>query len=87
VSKERRWSVSQVIQGTASLIFKKAIINLAAKFGPASILLPMHDAVLMQFPDGEGAQGMVTEARDVMVSAFSLYCPGLSPRVTTGSFG
>lgn len=87
VAKERRWAVSQVIQGTASLIFKKAIIDLAARFGSTSMLLPMHDAVLMQFPAGEEGPKMVAEAQQMMVSAFLLHCPGLSPRVTIGAFG
>lgn len=45
--RERRTSVSQVVQGTASLIFKKALIQLSAD-PQLSLKLPMHDAALVE---------------------------------------
>lgn len=45
--KEKRSCVSQVIQGTASLIFKRSLIALSRIEG-LDILIPMHDAVLYQ---------------------------------------
>jgi len=45
--KEKRSAVSQVVQGTASLIFKKALIRLSSVDG-VSLKVPMHDAVLFQ---------------------------------------
>ncbi|MGO9943698.1 MAG: DNA polymerase [Rhodoblastus sp.] len=47
-AKERRSIVSQVVQGTASLIFKKTI-NATAKLNDVTILLPMHDALLFEY--------------------------------------
>ncbi|WP_439671003.1 DNA-directed DNA polymerase family A palm domain-containing protein [Cupriavidus necator] len=49
--KERRSSVSQVVQGTASLIFKKALLRLKEE-REVTVKLPMHDAVLVQHPPG-----------------------------------
>ncbi|WP_192564760.1 DNA polymerase [Pseudomonas gozinkensis] len=45
--QEKRSAVSQVVQGTASLIFKKALLRLRedSRF---EIKVPMHDAVLFQ---------------------------------------
>ncbi len=48
-SSEKRSCVSQVIQGTGSLIFKKAIINISQNKN-IKIILPMHDALLVQHP-------------------------------------
>jgi DNA polymerase I len=45
--KESRSAVSQVVQGTASLIFKKLLLELSAIQG-FKLIMPMHDAVLFQ---------------------------------------
>ena len=45
--QEKRSAVSQVVQGTASLIFKKTLLNLRNEPG-IEIKVPMHDAVLFQ---------------------------------------
>ena len=45
--KEKRSAVSQVVQGTASLIFKKALLKLSNLKG-VELKIPMHDAVLFQ---------------------------------------
>lgn len=46
--KEKRSAVNHVIQGTATFIFKKALLELSNLSG-AQILIPMHDAVLFQY--------------------------------------
>ncbi len=55
--EEKRSVVSQVIQGTASLIFKKTLLNL--KCDPDfEILIPMHDAVFFQYPEGKSVDSI-----------------------------
>jgi len=49
-NKERRSCVSQVIQGTGSLIFKKSLIAMHKEHGIAP-LIPMHDAILFEASD------------------------------------
>lgn len=49
--KEKRSAVSQVVQGTASLIFKKALLELSV-IKDVELKIPMHDAVLFQHPEG-----------------------------------
>lgn len=49
--KECRSSVSQVVQGTAALIFKKAILKVAS-LPDVKIKVPMHDALLVQHSPG-----------------------------------
>lgn len=46
-AKEQRSAVSQVIQGTASLIFKKALLKVG-DLEDVNIVLPMHDALLFE---------------------------------------
>lgn len=48
--KEKRSAVSQVVQGTASLIFKKALLKLR-DLKCVDLKIPMHDAVLFQHPE------------------------------------
>jgi len=45
--KEKRSAVSQVVQGTASLIFKKALLKMSSLTN-IELKIPMHDAVLFQ---------------------------------------
>lgn len=85
--KERRWAVSQMIQGTASLVFKEALIGLAKRFGRDSILLPMHDAVLMQLPVSPGNnESEKIEAVGIMKEAFTKWCGAAQPKVVIQSF-
>jgi DNA polymerase I len=49
-AKEQQWALSQRIQGTASLIFKDALIQISNLIGSENIFLPMHDAILIQCP-------------------------------------
>lgn len=83
--KEKRWAISQVIQGNASLIFKTALLKIEAEFGSDSMLLPMHDAILMQLPDDqlEAAKERISL---LMRLAFQDFCPGVEVRVTVGDF-
>ena len=45
--KEKRTSVNHVIQGSATYIFKRALLELS-KVNDVRILIPMHDAVMFQ---------------------------------------
>ena len=47
--KEKRTCVSQVVQGTASLIFKKSLLAMREE-NQVRVLVPMHDAVLFEHP-------------------------------------
>lgn len=48
--KEKRKSVNHVIQGTATYIFKSALLELSMSDG-VEVLMPMHDAILFQHND------------------------------------
>lgn len=76
---ERRWSLSQRIQGTASLILKRAMLKVAQR-NCADLLLPMHDAALYQVTTG-AAEHARHEIEHAFVEAFAEECPTLKPRV------
>jgi len=53
---EKRWVISQRIQGTASVILKKVMIGIQQSLSDVDILLPMHDALLVQVPTNKEQQ-------------------------------
>jgi DNA polymerase I-like protein with 3'-5' exonuclease and polymerase domains len=83
-SSERRWSMSQRIQGTASLILKRAMLGVD-RAGIAELLLPMHDAALYQVDAATVAEAKAGIERE-FVSAFVQECPHLKPRVKFQAF-
>jgi len=84
-AREKRWSVSQVVQGTGALILKRVIQELARQIPEAQVLLPMHDALLVEVPSAHAVEitrGIVTTFIDTFVRT----CPGTKPRVTIEPF-
>jgi len=76
---ERRWSLSQRIQGTASLILKRAMLRVE-RLGIAALLLPMHDAALYQVDEATVVDAKARIERE-FVAAFIEECPHLNPAV------
>lgn len=68
--KEMRSCVSQVVQGTGSLIFKKALIKLS-KIPRVQILIPMHDAALVQHPPQLNKQTLIDAFESAMSETLS----------------
>ncbi|MEQ9246298.1 MAG: DNA polymerase [Kiloniellaceae bacterium] len=65
--KEQRSAVSQVVQGTASLIFKKALLEVG-KLEDVTIVLPMHDALLFEHRQAETPAKVVSAFESVMTT-------------------
>ncbi len=63
--KEQRSAVSQVVQGTASLIFKRALLAVAA-MDDVRVILPMHDALLFEHTLTETPAGVVDAFERIM---------------------
>lgn len=83
--REQQWALSQKVQGTASLIFKEAVQSIALEAGSGCILLPMHDALLLQSTPS-AATGLKERATSLMEDAFVRRCPGVRPRVISEPF-
>lgn len=68
--KEKRTSVNHVIQGTATYIFKKALLELSELEG-VQILIPMHDAVLFQHSNQVEPNSAIKVFQNVMTAELS----------------
>lgn len=77
---DRRWAVSQRVQGTAALIFKEAVLQIANFVGQECVMLPMHDAVLMSLSP-ESFDEDVKRIQDIMLSSLEKRCPQVHGRV------
>ena len=78
--EEKRWAVSQSVQGTASLIFKESLIGISDNLGDDVFILPMHDAVLLQLSK-ENFDAELDVARSSMLEALRRRCPEIEGRV------
>lgn len=65
--KEQRSTVSQVVQGTASLIFKRALLEVG-RLDDVTIVLPMHDALLFEHRQAETPTKVVATFESVMTA-------------------
>ena len=82
---EKRWVISQHIQGTASLILKSVILEINRQFTDVEILLPVHDALLLQVPQDK--KDMIKgEIETVFIRKFVERCPSIRPRVAFSDF-
>lgn len=66
-ARERRSAVSQVVQGTASLIFKKALLEVG-RVEDVTIVLPMHDALLFEHRKSETPAKVIAAFESVMTT-------------------
>lgn len=81
-AKKRRSAVSQVVQGTASLIFKEALISVA-DIQDVNIILPMHDALLFEHSSDKTPQEVVRRFEEVMTRRLNSRVLG---KASTGDF-
>ncbi|MBI2471732.1 MAG: hypothetical protein HYV59_10905 [Planctomycetes bacterium] len=82
---EKRWAVSQRIQGTASLILKKAILDVNRELGDVQFLIPMHDAVLYQLPKGLFPK-YKKKIETIFKENFASICSTIVPRISFENF-
>ena len=70
------------VQGAAAVIFRKAVVDLHRHFRGTGthLVLPVHDAVLIECDQGDIDQ-VAVETALIMQSAVRAYFPGLKPRV------
>jgi DNA polymerase-1 len=80
--KEQRSAVSQVVQGTASLIFKKALLEVG-KLDDVTIILPMHDAVLFEHRSADTPGKVVAAFEEAMTNTLE---GKVSGKASVGAF-
>lgn len=85
-SKEKRWVISQVVQGTGALILKRVILAINKLIPEAQILLPMHDALLFEVQESK-----FQETTDLIMTQFKNsfieICPGIPPKTKIEAWG
>jgi DNA polymerase I-like protein with 3'-5' exonuclease and polymerase domains len=79
------WALSQRIQGTASLILKRAIIAVLQKDPEIQFLIPMHDAALFEVKSSEEENSKAT-IRECFEEALIEVCPDIVPKVVFKNF-
>jgi DNA polymerase I-like protein with 3'-5' exonuclease and polymerase domains len=85
-AKEKRWIPNQVVQGTASLIFKRSLIALHTELkGRVAFLIPMHDAILLEVSDEDNEEAR-SVVKEVFCREFVHVCPGIQPGVSFEDF-
>lgn len=81
--EDRYWILNHYIQGTSSLIFKQALINVkSAYFDKVELVLPVHDAALFKVHKEIDTEQLVTQFKD----AFTKWIPESKPVVKKKDF-
>ena len=83
--KEQRWIPNQIIQGTASYIFKKSLLEFNKHAPHINIAIPMHDAILLEVPfyEEESIKKMVEE---IFCTQFRTICPDINANISFEEF-
>jgi len=86
-NKEKRWIPNQIIQGTASYIFKISLLELYKNISDIGVnfLIPMHDAILLEIPDDE-IDNVKKTVTDIFSNCFLNVCPNIIPRISFDDF-
>ena len=82
---EKRWVVNQIIQGTASYIFKKSLLKLSKLSNKMNFLIPMHDAILLELPGNEFDK-LKNDSEEIFLETFKEICPSIIPKVKFQDF-
>ncbi|MGJ8657661.1 MAG: DNA polymerase [Akkermansiaceae bacterium] len=85
ISSRLRGAQSQRIQGSASLILKKIIIKINNELPEIDILLPMHDALLLQVPKDD-LVSIKKQVDDIFCECYREVCPFIQPKVKFDDF-
>jgi DNA polymerase I-like protein with 3'-5' exonuclease and polymerase domains len=83
--EECTWGLSHVIQSTASLIFKRALIRVKVEVKYAEFLIPMHDAALYQISEF-AYDNCKEKIIEIFKNEFKKECPEIIPRVNCDDF-
>lgn len=81
--EDRHWILNHYIQGTSSLIFKQALLNVNNTFfNRVELVLPVHDAALFKVYKEVETDRIIEEFR----KAFVKWIPGSKPVIREKNF-
>lgn len=80
------WALSHIIQATASLIYKRAVVRVSVELGRAKFLIPMHDGTVYQIFD-LWYDELKPKIEKIYLEEFARECPKVKGKVNvTDSF-
>jgi DNA polymerase I-like protein with 3'-5' exonuclease and polymerase domains len=82
IDEESTWALSHMIQATASLIYKEAIIRTNKEVYSAKLIVPLHDGTLYQIDDYIYDKHKKA-IENIYIEEFKKHCPLITPRVTS----
>lgn len=85
LNEENTWSLSHIIQSTASLIYKNALIRVYKEMKEIEFLIPMHDATLYQINEIQ-FDDYKTKIERIYIEEFKKICPQIEPRINSKEF-
>lgn len=80
-----RWAPNHIVQSTASGIFKRALVNIVKQVKDCRLLIPMHDAILIECPSEVVGETQKSIER-IMLDSFQESCQGVKAKITFDSF-
>jgi DNA polymerase I-like protein with 3'-5' exonuclease and polymerase domains len=80
-----RWAPNHIIQSTATGIFKHALVGYLNETKGGKILIPMHDAILIEV-DAEGYEQEKNIIYKCMKESFETFCKGMRCKVHFDNF-
>jgi DNA polymerase-1 len=80
-----RWGPNHIIQSTASGIFKRSLCEISSVIKGCRMLVPMHDAILVECPTTESAE-MRKQIESIMIKSFQETCQRVKPRISFEPF-
>jgi DNA polymerase I-like protein with 3'-5' exonuclease and polymerase domains len=81
----RKLAPNHVIQSTASGIFKEALVTYLNSNGKGRLLVPMHDAILIEVEENREEEEKKL-IKDCMINTFNKYCPQIKCNVHFENF-
>jgi hypothetical protein len=85
LDEEHVWSLSHVIQSTASLIYKNALIRVRKEMDKIEFLIPMHDATLYQLNEILFEENK-SKIETIYKEEFKKICPEIEPMINFDEF-
>lgn len=79
---EHIWSLSHVIQSTASLIYKNSLIRVRKEMNKIEFLIPMHDATLYQLNEILFEENK-NKIETIYKEEFKKVCPEIEPMINS----
>jgi len=84
-NQEKRWIPNQFIQGTASYIYKKSLIELDKLVKGVNFSIPMHDAILLEVSEKEEIDVKSLVDR-IFCYEFNSVCPEIKASISFEKF-